>query len=501
MAPAMGGPLKTWLQGMALDLRSLALLRICFGIWLLQDLAIRATDLVAHYTDAGAQPGHLVTRLAWDPAFFSLHLMQTSWQGQSLIFLVTAFAYASLLVGYRTRLAGWASWFLLVSMQNRNPVILDGGDLYLRCLLFWLLFCPLGGRWSVDAARRPPSENEPDQVMHLGALAYCIQLTIIYSQAFFLKSSQEWRVQGTAVQYALHLEQIASPPAQWLLQHPDWMRALNFAVLYFEGLVPILIWIHPLTRLLAVLGLTGLHLGLGAFMHLGVFVLVAATASWGLIPTFVWSHLKWSGPSWRWPLPGFEARPTPPPGFAANVLLLFLLLRVGHCNYYWSRTWQILPRSPDLRLLRLDQQWNMFAPRPVAEDGYYVVAVETQEGDWLNGWIVGPPELSWDKPARVASQYPNARWRKLMMNLYQDQHKAWRKGVMTYLFSLQSKARALRLYFVEERTLPDGSEAPLVVRELGYYCPNELENTSAPAAYGCLSSGQEVLTALGQETH
>lgn len=501
MAPAMGGTLvKKWLQGMSLDLRSLALLRMLFGIWLLQDLAIRATDLVAHYTDWGAQPGYLVTRLGWDPAFFSLHLMQTSWQGQALIFLFTALAYSCLLVGYRTRLAGWVSWFLLISLQNRNPMILDGGDLYLRCLLFWLLFCPWGARWSVDAARRPAPEGESDRVLHLGTLAYCIQLTIIYAQAYLLKMGDEWRVLGNATQYALRLDQIASPPAQWLLQHPDLMRFLTFGVLYFEGLVPFLIWIHPVTRLLAVLGLTALHLGLGSFLHLGVFVLVASTASWALIPSFIWTRLQWSGPRWRWPLPGFERRSTPPPSFAVGVLLVFLLLRVGMCNYYWGHHWQVLPRSPDLRLLRLDQQWNMFAPRPVAEDGYYVVVAETQEGEWVNGWIVGPASLSWDKPARVASQYPNARWRKLMMNICQEQHKAWRKGVMAYLCSLKSEARALRLYFVEEKTLPDGSEAPLVVKDLGYFCPKQLDESSSQAAYTCLSSGQEVLTAVAQDS-
>ena len=71
---------------------------------------------------------------------------------------------------------------------------------------------------------------------------------------------------------------------------------------------------------------------------------------------------------------------------------------------------------------------------------------------------------------------------------------------MSYLYSRQSKARALRLYFVEEKTLPDGSEAPLVVKELGYFCANELEQASAAAAYQSLASGQEVLSALARES-
>lgn len=494
MAPAMGGSLiKKWFQGMALDLRSLALMRMAYALCLLQDLAIRATDLSAHYTDWGAQPGYVVTRLGWDPAFFSLHLMQTSREGQALLFLVAAFAHVCLLVGYRTRLAGWVSWFMLLSVQNRNPMILDGGDLYVRCLLFWLLFCPLGARWSVDAARRPACQGEPERVLHLGTLAYCVQLTLIYGWACALKSGHEWMIEGTAVQYSMRLDAIASPPAQWLLQHPDWMRGLNFAVLFFEGLVPFLIWIHPLTRLLAVLGLTSLHLGMSAFLHLGAFTWIAATASWALIPTFFWQRLRWKGPRWRWPLPGGDRSVPGAPGLTLSILLVFLLMRVVHCNYYWSRNWKVLPRSPDLRLLRLDQQWNMFAPRPVADDGYYVVAAETAEGDWVNAWIVGGTQISWEKPARVASQYPNARWRKLMMNVCQNEHQAWRKSLMEYLLSRIRKARALRLYFVLEKTRPDGSEEPLVVQSLGYYCPRELEASLASSAYASLASGQEVL--------
>ena len=35
------------------DLRTLALFRFLFGIYLLLDLGARATDLIAHYTDSG----------------------------------------------------------------------------------------------------------------------------------------------------------------------------------------------------------------------------------------------------------------------------------------------------------------------------------------------------------------------------------------------------------------------------------------------------------------
>ena len=494
--------MKKWWQGLALDLRSLALLRIMMGLLLLLDLGIRATDLQAHYTDAGCQPAYRVLQWSWNPAFWSVHLAQGHWLGQALLFLVTAVAYVCLTVGYRTRLFGWLSWFLLISMQNRNPVILDGGDLYFRCLMFWLLFCPWAACWSVDASRA--GVTPPARVWNLACAAYCWQITLIYAFAYLLKVGNEWKVDGTAVQLALLLDQITSPPAQLLVGHPDLLRFLNFAVLYFEGAAALLIWI-PQTRLLAVVGLTGLHLGLGSFMHLGVFSLIASVSSWALLPGWLWD--RW--PSWRWTLPdwpwrGFEDPSPRPSRLIVNILLLFLLMRVTACNIYWGRHWTVMPNCPDLRLLRLDQQWNMFAPRPLADDGYFVIVGETQDGDWVNIGLTGPPEVRWDKPARVASCYPNARWRKLMMNTFLPENQVWRAPLLDYLGSRwqgrhpQRPLRSLHLFFVLEKSLPDGQEGPLQVSQLCYQPKRVVSDRDAASTYATLGTGLEVLRALGR---
>ena len=36
---------------------------------------------------------------------------------------------------------------MLTGIDNRNPLVIDGGDDFLRMLLFWGLFLPLGARW------------------------------------------------------------------------------------------------------------------------------------------------------------------------------------------------------------------------------------------------------------------------------------------------------------------------------------------------------------------
>ena len=54
---------KRFSEMFGLDLRSLALARVCFGLLLLFDLANRARSLVAHYTDAGFSPANLTVKV------------------------------------------------------------------------------------------------------------------------------------------------------------------------------------------------------------------------------------------------------------------------------------------------------------------------------------------------------------------------------------------------------------------------------------------------------
>lgn len=36
------------------------------------------------------------------------------------------------------------SWYLHISQQIRNPLVLHNGDVYIRCYLFFSMFLPLG---------------------------------------------------------------------------------------------------------------------------------------------------------------------------------------------------------------------------------------------------------------------------------------------------------------------------------------------------------------------
>ena len=83
--------------------------------------------------------------------------MGTAWAGG------VALAIA-LLIGWRTRPASLLSWFLLISLLARNPLIVGEGDRLLALLLLWAGFLPLGRHFSVDAITRgphPPRTADP----------------------------------------------------------------------------------------------------------------------------------------------------------------------------------------------------------------------------------------------------------------------------------------------------------------------------------------------------
>lgn len=67
------------------------------------------------------------------------------------------------------------------------------------------------------------------------------------------------------------------------------------------------------------------------------------------------------------------------------------------------------------RHLRLDQNWRMFAPYPLMQDGWYVAKGRLEGGGEVNAW--SSSSTTFEKPATVADTYPNNRWRKCLEGL------------------------------------------------------------------------------------
>ncbi len=290
------GALPAFLDRYSLDVRSLALLRIGLALTLLADLWTRAGDLVAHYSDLGVLPRAVLNDGLLKPGYWSLHALSGQPVVQGLLFLAAAIAAVAMLFGYNSRLATIASWLLLISMHNRNPLLIFAADDVLRAVMFWAMFLPLGAAYSVDRAMNTSPRPIPVRILSGATLALMAQQCFIYIfSAVFKTTNEAWWPDGSAVYYTLSYDQYVTPLGHFLLNLGPLLTVVTLVTLVLEWVGPLLIW-SPLRndacRMAAVILFIGLHLGFGLTLNLGIFPFLSIITWLAFIPTSAWE--KWS---------------------------------------------------------------------------------------------------------------------------------------------------------------------------------------------------------------
>jgi hypothetical protein len=478
-----------------LDLRALALLRMGTAAVILLDLAIRSTDLEAHYSNLGVLPVAVVVERAWTPYQFSLHASSGLWQVEALLFVVAAVVAGALLLGYHTRLATLASWVLLVSLQNRNPMIGQGGDDLLRMLLFWGFFLPWGRVWSRDARNQPlPASYD---YCSAATVAYIVQLALLYWCTAILKSGREWTHDGTALYYALSLDQLLLPAGRLLYPHPDLLRFLTFATWYTELLLPFALFIPfrvAWWRFLVIGVLTAFHIGISLTLFVGIFFIINFVSLLGLLPPVA---LDWLAPrltrqatwAWQWHarLPAWQLpwqvrieRTNPrSPGsvrLARAVREAVVLASLAYICW-WNvddvskpGRWMSEPTRWLGYLFRIDQHWGMFAPAVFKDDGWFILEGTTKAGQVLDLNRQGKP-VNYTKPKAIVKLFKNDRWRKYSEN-YLFVNNSWmRPYYCNYWLRVWHQNTThppltnLKVVYMKEVSLPN-YQVPAATREV-----------------------------------
>ncbi len=393
---------------LGLDLRSLALLRMGLGVTLILDLLYRARFLEAQYSDAGIIPRRVLRKAVPDSSPLELHALSGAVEYQAFLFGVALVFAAMLLVGYRTRLACFASWLLLVSLHFRNPFLLDGGSHLPRVVLFWCLFLPLGARISLDARRRPEAARAGPLYVSAASAALLVQVGVIYFFAGLAKQGPQWRLYGNALRWVLLDPPFVQPLAHWLGQQPELLRLLSFSVVYFELAGPLLLlcplWNGPV-RTLVCAGFLALQLGIGLTMWVGFFPVASIAAALGLLPGWFWARLPLRS---RGEGAAPAAAPAPRAGLLARAEDVFVLLALAwvlsvNLSYRDGRIalphWFLAPGYP----IKLYQVWDMYkAPRHVEQRFDFVAT--TRDGSTVSLWDEGPGER-WKTVQDIQSDY------------------------------------------------------------------------------------------------
>lgn len=187
--------------------------------------------------------------------------------------IVWAVATFGLLLGTGTRLCAGVVWLLSTSVANVNPYIDNAGDTIRGIQLFYLMLCPCGAAWSVDAwlKRRLGLLKGPAYVYPWVIGLLFLQMVFIYwCNGVYKLTGADWQ-QGNALYYVLgDLTLTRWSSAQLHLPYLL-TRVLTWSVLAWEALFPLLVLWRP-TRIVALLFGVAFHLGIGLSMELGGFV-------------------------------------------------------------------------------------------------------------------------------------------------------------------------------------------------------------------------------------
>ncbi|MGJ6966336.1 HTTM domain-containing protein [Streptosporangium sp. G11] len=270
----------------------LALLRIGYGLILLGLLLLNYGDRRLLWgPESPLSSGPLRESLAKDGTFSLFALSDSGIQFEILYhaFIVLTVLF---LVGWRTR---WVTPLLAImvwSWRHRQPWVLDGGDDVMQLALIYLSFADLSARWSLDAKRaarlsaeRGPAFPDPTTgclrwrvatVLHNTALlATLIQVCLLYMNTGLLKVQGGAWQEGSALYYALRIEEAQPFPGLSRLIYDNALLVTlgSYAAVFVQLTFPLLM-LNSIARRVGLVAVMGMHVGIGLLMGLLSFSLI-----------------------------------------------------------------------------------------------------------------------------------------------------------------------------------------------------------------------------------
>ncbi|EQC47892.1 hypothetical protein [Bacteriovorax sp. Seq25_V] len=568
-----------------INLKSLALFRISLGLILFFDFLNRFSLVKPFYNDGGiATRSYIIdnVEIGW-----KMSLLNLNGSPVFAYILLTLGVITSLLIafGARTKLSSFIAWIILLSFQNRFPIINHGGDNLLRILLFFSIFMPTNYYFSLDRFFGKFDQIEDRESVNTPfTFLIFLQIFLMYGFTFVYKWDPAWLTRLDSLYYAMNLDIFTTILGEKLLGFPKLMSALSFFTLWVEGLGPLLLlipWKKSAFRSVAFVLFWGLHLGILFTMHLGNFPWICLALWIPILPENFWRLIKKvltrntetltlyydgecgfcrrfcillkevlfvsnliikpstddssineiinSQKSWLlidsrgtqstrfnvfaklldssifFPL-GVVYNLSPIlaignyaykhiskyrfligktltsffqvdikvktnwPGKTFATLLILLSFSWNLEGYLGSDKFDVKdPFTSIAFTLGLNQQWNMFAPKPMSNDAWYIIDGELQDGSRINPITL--ESISFEKPRYPQDTMENSQWRKFYLNLSRESGKTYMRNFANYICrewntNNKNKLVEYKIYQMLERTPSDYTAKPEVKQNL-----------------------------------
>lgn len=483
-----------FLKHIRMDLRALAIFRICLGTLTIIDLLDRSLSFKDHYTDSGLQSFELTYKYFLNIYNFSLYFVSRSDAWAIFLFLLTITSAFFVIIGCKTRISTFITWILLVSLHNRNIMVLYGGDTLFRDLYFWSLFLPLNHRFSVDSFKSRAKPRKDNSYLSLASVSYYLQIGYIYFFAFMLKTGQEWWPDGTASYYALSLDMYSRSFGKFMVQFPEFLRISTYGVLFLEGAAIFLLFspiYSNIVRSVTLIALAGMHLVFGLSLKLDFFHFFDFLSFIPLIPekcvdkifefckdklakvnlfTICSEHIRFYASQFTI---YSEPKKIPAPLYETLLVAFFIslvtILNLGSIKPNLQT--KLIFLDPLVAFLRIEQGWSMFAPNPAKGDGWFVAEGYLVDGTSVEVFSKKTGVVNFEKPANLDYLFKNHRWIKTyegMSNVDAPENKARVISVAKHMCRSwnvnieQSKQLSkFSIYFMLEMTQPPGQQSKI----------------------------------------
>lgn len=446
------------------------------------DILNRSLNFTEHYGAHGVMPLYEMIVKHFNYEHFSLYFIHQSYLFTAILFALTFVSGVAVAVGFRTRTFLILAWVLVVSLHNRNYMVLQGGDEVLRMLMLWGIFLPLGRVWSFDQTQNAePVKSTQMSVISVATVAVIVQLIVLYTSTALLKSGHSWTQDYTAGALSLHSGPFVTHFGKWLRQFEPMLAFGTFATYYLELFGTLLFIVPVLTgwfRLIGIIAFVMLHINISLTLNVGLFPLINIISFLPLLPAEFWQKA----------LPHQQPKQPPSPlaeeeaSLSAQVICFILLIISVLGSFPPTKNWSI-SRHPNFiyiqKLLRLDANWGMFAPNPPKISYWYVIEGEFSDGKKYNIAIDKKEELSDEIPPHIADRFRSQRWRKYLDNLANSRNK---KNWVLYANYIcrrwqeapdQPKLKEFRIYNMKYSIKSDFSYSPVNKEHKWHWvCPN-----------------------------
>jgi predicted DCC family thiol-disulfide oxidoreductase YuxK len=313
--------------------RGSAALRIGFGgVWVL--------FLLHEYPERDAAWG---PDAAWSPALDHAYAAASHWPGWTAAwftsvadltkaefdwyYLATVAIGLAFTVGWRTRAVSLLFMFTVPALENRAPLLTDGGDNVLILMSVYLVFAASGDFWSLDARRRQRrllrSSANPESgaaapaawrvelgaarrqcvtVLHNGAvLLIAAQVCVIYATAGLTKVQGQMWQNGSAMGYVLRLAWFQPWPglAHWLAGHTVLLTLIGYVTVLVQAGFPFIVF-TPKLKYPALVVLVLMHLSIAILLGLPFFSAIMLIGDGIFLSDRVWRAAeRWvAGPAY-----------------------------------------------------------------------------------------------------------------------------------------------------------------------------------------------------------